>query len=246
MHVTEGEAVTNEAPAAVVPVARDVPALPLPQPAPPSEVFWGNAREIGITAVGLFGFAGLVYEYTYLHQLGIDFAAVDISPSLSLIAMSKVAVSNALWIAIVLGVVAVGRFYIERLAYGLHEDGKLDARMPQKRLFQAMLVIGLALTACIMAYGTAMRSVADLRNRRAFNVHVTFKENLNAYAARLLKANAVGDLFLVFNTSDHVFVLDQIKASAAIPNILPIGTVYEIRKDEILSIETYVPSIRKL
>jgi hypothetical protein len=212
-------------------------------PIDPADSFWGSARDLGLTAVAVLGFAGLVYEYTYLHELGIDFAAVDISPSLSLIAASRVAVANAPWILLALVVLGAIRVVFARLAPKDRPVGRA-AHWLRGRLVQTVLVCLASLLVCVLAYASALQSVAHLRNRETFGVHLTFKPDAVAQVApALVKANQSGDLFLVLDTSAEVFVLYQPKPGI-IANLLPIGTVYELSKENIGSLETLIPSAK--
>lgn len=97
-----------------------------------SSNFWGSARDLGLVAVGIVSFSGLIYTYTYLRVLGIDFSAADISPTASLVAASKIFVYNAplvLIAAIAVGILwAAARRYrgLQRLRQRVYH---LDAQV---------------------------------------------------------------------------------------------------------------------
>jgi len=202
--------------------------------------FWGSARDIAILAVAILSFAGLIYIYTYLHVLGIDFSGADVSPNDAMIAASKIFVSY--WYAF--GALAV---FVLAFLWTSWRVGKAAAVPPaMARLAQIFMTLFCALSVCVLGYVAARRQVHDLRTRSINATRVEFNAGLNSkYPALLREANALRELRIVLDTKEKLYVLVQPTPLPEDPSELPQAYVFSIRKADIVSTETRVPNEAK-
>ncbi len=202
--------------------------------------FWGGARDIGLIVVAVLGFAGSVYTYTYTHELGIDFSLANTSAVSSLIAATKIFVDNAVGTLVCVGIVLV-LAAIVRFARRKRDNSAIASFIENP--YTQLLALGLAaVVICGLGYTTAEASVRRIRQGIAQNTALINLERgaESKYPAALLEANRNHALYIVFESTDRLYVLDQpLPFGGTIPN----AEIFSIRKDDIVSVETFVPEM---
>lgn len=207
--------------------------------------FWGNARDLAIIGAALISFAGVIYTYTYLHVLGIEFSAADADPTGALLAASKIFVSQW-WILILIAFGAVAVYALGRHLLETSKNITERRACSLLRLIQITLTLACALAICYLGDRTARQAVHDLRTRATNPVDIDFVTNAEAkYPALVKDANKNKSLRIVRDTADKIYVLVQPTPVPSAPNELPQAYVYSVLKDDIVSIGTRVPNEAK-
>lgn len=207
--------------------------------------FWGNARDLAIIGAALISFAGVIYTYTYLHVLGIEFSAADADPTEALLAASKIFV-NQWWILTLIAFGAVGAYAIGR--HALESSRSISERRACSllRLIQITLTLASALAVCFLGDRTARQAVHELRTQSTNPTDIDFVPNAEtSYPPLVRDANQHKALRIVRDTTDKVYVLVQPTPVPGVPNELPQAYVYSVLKKDIVSIETRVPNEAK-
>jgi hypothetical protein len=200
--------------------------------------FWGGARDIGLIVVAVLGFAGSIYTYTFTRELGIDFSLVNTSPISSLISATRIFVDYEpqTLICIAGAVAALGILRYARLG----RDRSAIASVLENPYVQLVALGLMAVMICALGYAAAENSIRRIREGVAQNAAIiTLARGAQSqYPAALLNANPKLGLFIVFESTDRLYVLLQ---PGFADGVMPNADVFSIQKSDIVSVQTMLP-----
>ena len=185
------------------------------------------------TSTVLFGayayFTGWVYTYYSFYTLGISSHSYDLSVNNYLASAFSAVWQSAPKSLLLLPLPLVALASIRILRASLLADA-----------LTAIVLIGLLVALFVVARSAGIRYATAVRKGESgVFVRVTLRNaNLRGLAQDFKEANAGGGLQLVLETPSSVYVLLQRRPEGA--QYLPEGRLYELRRSDILTIESFV------
>ena len=172
-------------------------------------------------------FCGWVYVYVVYTHFGVSLNALDI-PFYYFFVYSYSALVGAFsysWTVIIIALVSVAVFML--LVYLLLPDHL-------RRLVWALCLIILFPGFFFLARREANKEIADIRTGYTKRIMLVLKKNVTEHFPKeFIEANKKGQLILLAQTKDRVFVLRQSLPSGDTDQI-PYGFVYDVSRADIL------------
>lgn len=193
-----------------------------------ADVTIGELRDLALLLAVFLFFVGFAYTSTYYRNLGIRASSLELS-------INDIIVSSY-------NVILTWPFLLGALVCAACLAGATKW-LPKWGRVASYLALAIAFLPFARHVGSAVAARNAMDTRAGLfdaAVEVAFEPTVESRVPELLRvANTANRLRLLYETKDHVFLLDQVDTGR---DELPIGHVYEVSRDHIVALTMQVPN----